>query len=57
MNTHGNETGEKESVTTCVHDTTSGSSFLLLPFDVIVSLIYREELSKIPGYDRVSTSP
>lgn len=54
MNTHRNEEGEKGSLTTYVHDTTSGCSLFLLPFDVVLDLTYREELPKLPGYDSIS---
>lgn len=55
MSTHRNEEGKKGSVATCVCDTTSGCSLFLLPFDVMVGLIYREELTEIPGCDGIST--
>jgi len=55
MNTRRNEKGEKGSDATCVHDTTSGCSLFLFPFDVMVGLTYREELAKIPGCDSIST--
>lgn len=55
MNTHRNEEGKKESVATCVCDTTSGCSLFLFPFDVMVGLTYREELTEISGRDGIST--
>lgn len=57
MNTHRNEEGKKGFVATCVCDTTSGCSLFLFAFDVMVGLIYGEELSKIPGRDGISTPP
>lgn len=54
MNTHRNEKVEKGTVAIYVHDTTSGRSLLLLPFDVFVDLTYREELPKLPGCDSIS---
>lgn len=55
MNTHRNEEGKKGSSATCVCDTTSGCSLFLFPFDVVVGSISREELTKIPGCDDIST--
>lgn len=55
MDTHRKEGGKKGSVATCVHDTTSGCSLFLFPFDVMVGLTYREELVKIRGCDGIST--
>lgn len=57
MNTHRNEEGKKGFVATCVCDTTSGCSLFLFAFDVMVGLIYEEELSEIPGCDGISTPP